>query len=224
MYHPDLEEYRKIKEQGKLVPVYREIAADGETPVSVLVKIKRGDYAFLLESAEGSQGTAGYSFIGTEPYRVLSTRESDRVNPLSHLATELAKQRLATVEGLPDFYGGAVGYLGYETIRRLETLPSPESDPLALPESLFMFVDTVLIFDHALKQGVSPQICLDVAKKLREKVDIPLVFMIYYNPVFHYRLEKFCNACVGAGIVGLIISNLPPGRRRPGNNHRKTGP
>ena len=149
MYHPDLEEYRKLKDQGKLVPVYREIAADGETPVSVLAKIKRGDYAFLLESAEGSQGTDGYSFIGTEPYRVLSTREGDRGNPLSFLAAELAKQRLAKVEGLPDFCGGAVGYLGYETIRRLEELPSPESDPLALPESLFMFVDNFLIFDHA---------------------------------------------------------------------------
>ena len=148
MYHPDLKEYRKLKDQGKLVPVYREIAADGETPVSALVKIKRGDYAFLLESVEGNQGTAGYSFIGTEPYRVLTTRESDRTNPLSSLAAELAGQRLAEIEGLPDFCGGAVGYLGYETVRRLEELPSPDSDPLSLPEAVFMFVDTLLIFDH----------------------------------------------------------------------------
>src|SRR4030042_842519 len=149
MYHPDLKEYRRLKREGRLVPVYRELAAGGETPVSALLKIKRGDYAFLLESAEGSRGTAGYSFIGTEPYRVLVTRESDKTNPLDSIAAELSKHRLVEIDGLPDFCGGAVGYLGYETIRRLEELPSPDSDPLALPESLFMLVDTFLIFDHA---------------------------------------------------------------------------
>jgi anthranilate synthase component 1 len=145
MYYPKPEEYRKLKEPGKLVPVYREIDAGAETPLSALLKIKRGDYAFLLESVEGS----GYSFIGTEPYRLLITRESDGENPLHLLASKLAKQRLVKIEGLPDFCGGAVGYLGYETIRRLEELPSPESDPLALPESLFMLVDSFLVFDHA---------------------------------------------------------------------------
>jgi anthranilate synthase component 1 len=149
MYYPKLEEYRKLKEPGKLVPVYRELDAGDETPLSALAKIKRGDYAFLLESVEGSRGTAGYSFIGTEPYRLLITRESDGENPLHLLATRLAKQRLVKVEELPDFCGGAVGYLSYETVRRLEELPSPTSDPLALPESLFMLVDTLLIFDHA---------------------------------------------------------------------------
>jgi len=151
MYYPDLKEYRKLKDQGRLVPVYREIATDGETPVSALLKIKRGDYAFLLESVEGGHD-AGYSFIGTEPYRVLTTREGDKTNPLSSLAAELAKQQLVEIEGLPDFCGGAVGYLGYETVRRLEELPSPDSDPLFLPEAVFIFVDSLLIFDHANKK------------------------------------------------------------------------
>jgi anthranilate synthase component 1 len=145
MYYPKIEEYRKLKEPGKLVPVYHELDAGDETPLSALAKIKRGDYAFLLESVEGS----GYSFIGTEPYRLLITQESDRENPLHLLSKEMAKQRLVKVEGLPDFCGGAVGYLSYETIRRLEELPSPTSDPLALPESLFMLVDSFLVFDHA---------------------------------------------------------------------------
>jgi tryptophan synthase alpha chain len=80
----------------------------------------------------------------------------------------------------------------------------PFSDPLA---------DGVTIQRssyNALKQGITPQLCLETAKKLREKVDIPLVFMTYYNPVFHYGLENFCNACVGSGIDGLIIPDLPP--------------
>jgi len=149
MYHPTLEEFRGLKKQGNLVPVYREIAADTETPLSVFLKVRRGDYSFLLESVEGGEQAARYSFIGTEPYRLFSTREGDKIDPLHIIAEELAKHKLVPVSGLPDFCGGAVGYLGYETVRRFEQLPSPDSDPLALPESVFMFVDSLLIFDHA---------------------------------------------------------------------------
>jgi len=80
----------------------------------------------------------------------------------------------------------------------------PFSDPLAdgvtIQRSSF----------HALNNGVTPQLCLEVAKKLREKVDIPLVFMTYYNPVFSYGLEEFSAACAGSGVDGLIIPDLPP--------------
>ncbi len=80
----------------------------------------------------------------------------------------------------------------------------PFSDPLAdgvtIQRSSF----------HALQRGISPRSCLDIAKQLRAKVDIPLVFMTYYNPVFHYGLDDFCSACVGAGVDGLIIPDLPP--------------
>jgi tryptophan synthase alpha chain len=80
----------------------------------------------------------------------------------------------------------------------------PFSDPLAdgvtIQKSSF----------KALQNGISPRSCLDIAKQLRTKVDIPLVFMTYYNPVFHYRLEPFCNACVASGVDGLIIPDLPP--------------
>jgi anthranilate synthase component 1 len=149
MYQPTLEEYRELKKQGYLVPIYREVAAGDETPVTALLKVKRGDYCFLLESVEGGQKAARYSFVGTEPYRVLSTREGDKADPLELIAGEMKKHRLAPLGGLPDFCGGAVGYLSYETVRRFEELPSPDSDPLKLPESVFLFVDSLLIFDHA---------------------------------------------------------------------------
>jgi anthranilate synthase component 1 len=149
MYHPTLEEFKALKNQGNLVPIYRQIAAGSETPVSAFLKLKRGGYSFLLESVEGGEQVARYSFIGTEPYRVLSTREGDKADPLHLIAKELAKHKLVPVRGLPDFGGGAVGYLGYETVRRLEELPSPDSDPLALPESVFMLVNTLIIFEHA---------------------------------------------------------------------------
>ncbi len=148
MYYPTIEEVKKRSKEGNLIPVYREIIADLETPVSAFLKISQGGYSFLLESVEGGQRLARYSFIGTEPYRVLSTRGEDKVNPLPLIAEELNKYKIVSVGDLPRFCGGAVGYLGYETVTRFENLPSPSSDPLEIPESLFMFVDTMLVFDH----------------------------------------------------------------------------
>ena len=148
MYYPTLEEVKKHKKNGNLIPIYREIVADLETPVSAFLKVNHGGYSFLLESVEGGQRLARYSFIGTEPYRVLVTTGEDKINPLPLIAEELNKYKIVPVSGLPRFCGGAVGYLAYETVARFEELPSPESNPLGLPEALFMFVDTMLVFDH----------------------------------------------------------------------------
>jgi len=79
---------------------------------------------------------------------VLTTGGEDKTDPLPLIAEELNKYKIVPVSGLPRFCGGAVGYLAYETVTRFEELPSPDTDPLSLPESLFMFVDTMLVFDH----------------------------------------------------------------------------
>jgi len=177
MYYPTLEEVKDYGKEGDLVPVYREIVADLETPVSAFLKVSRGAYSFLLESVEGGQRLARYSFIGTEPYRVLATKGEDNTDPITHVAEELKKHRLVPVSGLPRFCGGAVGYLAYETVTRFERLPSPDSDPLGLPESLFMFVDTMLVFDHVThKIKVLSHACLDRDteegyRKAVEKID-----------------------------------------------------
>lgn len=150
MYYPNLEEVKRLapSNKGRMMPVYREIMADLETPVSAFLKVNRRGYSFLLESVEGGERLARYSFIGTEPYRVLTTNGEDKIDPLPALKKEMDRFQPVPVTGLPKFCGGAVGYLSYETVTRFEKLPSPDRDPLGLPESLFMFVDTVLIFDH----------------------------------------------------------------------------
>ena len=148
MYYPALEEVKKYAGESNLIPVYREIVADLETPVSAFLKINRGGPSFLLESVEGGQRLARYSFIGTEPYRILTTMEEDGTDPLPIIARELGQYRMVNLGDLPRFCGGAVGYLGYEVITRFEELVSPGRDPLGLPESIFMFTDTLLIFDH----------------------------------------------------------------------------
>ncbi|MFC2068902.1 anthranilate synthase component I [Chloroflexota bacterium] len=177
MYYPTLEEVKKRKNDGNLIPVYHDMIADLETPVSAFLKINRGGYSFLLESVEGGQRQARYSFIGTEPYRILSINSRDKVDPLPIVAEEMERYKLIQVGGLPRFFGGAVGYLAYEVVTRFEDLPSPENDPLDLPESLFMFVDTMLVFDHVThKIKVVSHVRLDgdietAYQKAVEKID-----------------------------------------------------
>jgi anthranilate synthase component 1 len=148
MYQPTLDEVRKLSQKGNLVPVYREIMADLETPVSAYLKIARGDYSFLLESVEGGEQLARYSFLGTEPSLILRTGEENPVDPLVPIERELNRFRLVPGSGLPRFHGGMVGYLGYEVARYFEKLPTPDPDPLGLPESVMMLVDSLLVFDH----------------------------------------------------------------------------
>ena len=150
MHHPTLEEVNQIAAEGRgnLVPIYRQVLADLETPVSAFLKVKRGDYSFLLESVEGGERPSRYSFIGTEPYRVLRVPAGDTRDPLDLVNEELSHIILVSTPGLPPFHGGAVGYLSYEAARHFEELPVAHDDPLGLPEALYQFVDTVLVFDH----------------------------------------------------------------------------
>ena len=151
MYRPTLDEVKKLSGQGNLVPVYREINADLETPVSAYLKIARRPYSFLLESVEGGEHMARYSFLGTEPLKVMKTGPGQpygQVDPLKPIESELSRFSVAPVPHLPRFNGGAVGYLSYESVNYFESLPSPESDPLQLPESVFMLTTTFLVFDH----------------------------------------------------------------------------
>jgi len=148
MYHPTLEEVRRLKKQGNLVPVCRDIQADLDTPVSAYLKIARGNYSFLLESVEGGERLARYSFIGTEPLFVLRTGNENPVDPLNLVEKELAQFRPVSIAGLPRFHGGMVGYLSYEAACHFERLPCPDRDPQGLPESVLMLADTLLVFDH----------------------------------------------------------------------------
>jgi len=148
MYYPSLEEVRKMASDGNLVPVWREIVADLETPVSAYLKVSRGGYSFLLESVEGGQRQARYSFIGTDPEKVLITNRGDQAGPLETVRAEMSRYTQVPLHGLPILCGGAVGYLAYETAGRFEDLPAPDNDPLGLPEAVFMIANTMLVFDH----------------------------------------------------------------------------
>ncbi len=153
---PTIEQFSALAKEGyNLIPVYREVVADLETPVSAYLRIAGAageGNSFLLESVEGGERLARFSFMGGEPYRILRTghgQPDGAGDPLASIEAELGRFKPAHVPGLPRFVGGAVGYLGYETIHYFEPrVPIPPKDPQGLPEAVFLFTDSLLVFDH----------------------------------------------------------------------------
>lgn len=161
MYYPSQEEVGQLTALGQRVPIYREILADMETPVSAYRKVAQGEYSFLLESLAGGERLARYSFIGSEPYRVLTLKdgavriqssEQDLVQPFTDpfhaVRWGLEEYPNASAPTLPRFHGGAVGYLGYDLARYFGQAIGNGRDVLDLPEAVLMLTDTLLVFDH----------------------------------------------------------------------------
>ena len=161
-YSLSFDEFRTLASQGNLIPLYKEILADFETPVSAFTKIDHGPSAYLLESIEGGENWARYSFLGSGSPVVIREDRGEVViskgskiqrlpmgdNPLERVRELLAAYRPVTVPGLPRFVGGAVGYLGYDVVRYFEDIPLRRKDALGLPEFAFLITDTLLIFDN----------------------------------------------------------------------------
>ncbi len=164
---PSLEEFRELAKHGNLIPVFTELIADSETPVSAFRKIDDGGYSFLLESAEQNDQGGRYSFVGTSPHvtfeshgRKIRITEDGKVrefetnaDPLHELQALMSQYKLVAPAphhgGQLPFAGGAVGYLTYDMVRFFEpSIGAAPKDEIGLPESFFLITDSVLIFDH----------------------------------------------------------------------------
>jgi anthranilate synthase component 1 len=162
---PSREAFTELCQQGNLVPVYVDLMADLETPVSAYAKLKQTGPSFLLESVEGGETLSRYSFIGVRPRKIYACgpdtteiRTPDGTcetvptpaDPLTLIEAEMAGVKPVNVPGLPRFTGGAVGFLGYEYVTRIEpTVPAAPVDEHGLPLIYFMLVDSAAIFDRA---------------------------------------------------------------------------
>jgi anthranilate synthase component I len=142
MIKPDLKEFVKLAKKGNLVPVYKEIVADMETPVSAFKKIA-GPCSFLLESVEGGEKIARYSFLGTCPKSEVQSPKS-----FAQIKELLGQYKPVKIPGLPRFSGGLVGYIGYDAVRQIEKIPDANPDDLNVPLMQFILADTLLAFDH----------------------------------------------------------------------------
>jgi anthranilate synthase component 1 len=149
MFTPSKAEFLELAKHGNLIPVYREMVADAETPLSAYQKLTKIGGSFLLESVEGGEHIGRYSFLGTHPRKVIRVEKGDVSDPLLEVEKEMAHFSPVAVPGLPRFTGGAVGFLGYEYIHSIEpSVPKPERDDLHTPVLCFMITDTILIFDR----------------------------------------------------------------------------
>jgi anthranilate synthase component 1 len=229
---PSLEEARQLAAEGNVVPVRARLIDDCETPVSAFLKLRAGEPqgspCFLLESAE--QGQVGrYSFVGFQPRAVLRWSEGvlsewsgeeaaagappgkadEAPDPYASVAEQLGRYRLAPVEGLPPFAGGAVGFFGYDLVRTVEPLGEPNPDPLGLPDMALMITDVLLIFDH-LRHELTIMSCAfaedeggidaayaraaetiaDVRNRLRGAVPSPSAPTVSEAPSFTSNMER----------------------------------
>jgi len=175
MHKPDFETFRNLAGEAGLVPVSREIVADLDTPLTIYAKVAANDsHAFLFESLEGGEKWGRYSFIGFDPLLTFSSSqerleikrqgksEVRNGNPLQELRKLLASFRAHQSEHLPRFFGGLVGYLGYDMVRFMERLPDMH-EALDLPDSSFMVPRTVLIHD-SFKQKLHIVNCIEIAE------------------------------------------------------------
>jgi len=161
MYYPSKQDFIKLSKKANVVPVYKEILADTLTPVSMFQKID-SKYSYLLESVEGQEKIARFSFLGTEPSLIFKSRSNSvELNirgkikkysvsePLAEIERIMKDFKAAEIKGLPRFSGGLVGYIGYDMVRFFEDIPNKNPDDLKIPESVFMMADNLAIFDHS---------------------------------------------------------------------------
>jgi anthranilate synthase component I len=177
---PSEREFLALSRKHSLVPVYRTVTADLETPVSAFLRIAAEEpEAFLLESVEGGEHVGRYTFIGVQPYKKMvargtriTVREGRRESAFDGDIFEELKKALsghtpARLPGLPPFTAGAVGFFAYDVVRQIEKLPTLAKDELGVPDACLMFFDQVLAFDH-VKKEIHLMVTADLAREARE--------------------------------------------------------
>jgi len=163
---PTLEEFVELTKHGNVIPVFAEFIADGETPVSAFRKLDCGGYSFLFESTEKNDVSGRFSFVGVDPHvilqcygrevRVIEDGNERRFemssDPLDEVRKLMGCYQFVSHRELPRFAGGAVGFIGYESIHFFEPkVPLAQHDELQLPEAVFMIPRALLVFDHRLR-------------------------------------------------------------------------
>src|SRR5882672_2241925 len=177
MLIPDYKEFARLARDATLVPVVKSITADLLTPVSAFLAVAaREPYAFLLESVERGEQIGRYTFLGARPYMKIQARgkeveilrgprrERRHGTAVEIMKQELRKHRSAAVPGLPPFTAGAVGYFAYDSVRQLESIGASAKDDLDVPDSVMMFFDRLLAFDH-LRHQIHIMAAADVSKE-----------------------------------------------------------
>ncbi|AHV98078.1 anthranilate synthase component I [Paenibacillus sabinae] len=164
MTSPSVEQVISLSRQYNLIPVVKRLLADMETPIRIFQRFAGRKNAFLLESVEGGIQWARYSFIGSDPFLLISGKkgainveiggEKRQLNgkPIEELKALLRSYRSPKLAEMPPFTGGAIGFFGYDLLQYYEKLPAHASDDLKMDDIRFMFCDRIIVFDHVKQQ------------------------------------------------------------------------
>ena len=210
VYYPDKEEFLKLDNRANMLTVYRKILIDTETPISIFQKMKSNKFSYLLESAEGDGKLARYSFIGIDPFLVFQSKglkieiikEDKKIvlyeNPLLYLRKLFDNFKIIPIEGLPRFFGGGVGYFGYDMVRFIEKLPEKKIIDSEMPDCILIFARTTLVIDHLTHQlwiiinnpldGFSKEVAYNTAVKQIERIIAQIK-----KPLSLEELKKKCR-------------------------------
>lgn len=186
MFEPDFNAFRKLARKGNFVPVYETFTADLLTPVAAYLKLARtASYSCLLESVEGGENIARYTFLGVDPAEVFRSRgstctietpdgrETIQGNPIEILRRRMKRYRPVRIPGLPPLVGGAIGYFAYDMVRLIERIPSSGEDELKLDDAVLMFFHGLVAFDHVRHRvWIVRNVLTDGQRHLRKKYDV----------------------------------------------------
>jgi len=184
---PSQQEFLKLTQKGNLIPVYREILGDMDTPVSAFYKLaEKSQYSFLLESVEGEEKVARFSFLAKDPQMVIRSQAQTieithfdgkkkrkeqhafKDSPLSVVRKIMSEFKFVNRPDLPPFCGGLVGSIGYDTVRFFEHLPNKPPDDVQMPDILLMMAKEFIIFDHR-NHTIKIVCCASVPKNMTKK-------------------------------------------------------
>ncbi len=217
-------EFLQLSKKGNLIPVYREIMGDLDTPVSAYYKLAaQDDYAFLLESVEGEEKVARFSFLARRPEVVLQSKAdhysithcrtgdvtvgqlSARETPLTVIRNIMRRYKFVQIPELPRFCGGMVGYLSYDVVRHFERIPEHTADDLRLPDTYLMLAKDLVIFDH-LRHRMKVISCVEVDPGAAEST----------------KIRKYRQAMrVIDGLIGELRQPLPEPKNKIGRKGKK---
>lgn len=156
-YNPTSLEFKQMSKEYNLIPIYKEIRADLDTPLSIYLKLAKNSYSFLLESITGGENLARYSIIGINPRKIIKTGKNEKlgeVDPLLEVKNEINSYKVPEIKKLPPFTGGAVGYISYDSVSYFEdTVIKNKKGDLEVPESIFLLTESLVVFDH-VKQTI----------------------------------------------------------------------
>jgi anthranilate synthase component 1 len=174
---PNFTQFKSLTKNATIIPIWKEITVDFDTPVSLFAKLRENSYSFLLESLEGGEKWGRYSFIGFKPFMIFICKGNNVsmeiegqhkditvADPLNMLREIMSGFLPAEVPGLPRFYGGAVGYMGYDMVRFMERLPENLSDTTGFNDAAFMFPELLLVYDN-IQQTLKIVACLRTSKE-----------------------------------------------------------